>query len=67
MSFYADYDFFNDVVHRYGFDNFVYLWNDTVFHKALKNTFVFVVRCCTHFHYFVTMDCLNVELDYRAQ
>ena len=29
MSFYADYDFFNDVVHRYGFDNFVYLWNDT--------------------------------------
>ena len=43
MSFYADYDFFNDVVHRYGFDNFVYLWNDTVFHKALKNTFVFVL------------------------
>lgn len=43
MSFYADYDFFNDVVHRYGFDNFVYLWNDKVFHIALKNTFIFVL------------------------
>ncbi|MBS4196381.1 carbohydrate ABC transporter permease [Lederbergia citri] len=43
MSFYADYDFFNDVVHRYGFDNFIFLWNDPVFHKALKNTFIFVL------------------------
>lgn len=43
MSFYADYDYFNDVVHRYGFDNFVYLWNDKTFHLALKNTFTFVV------------------------
>ncbi|MBS4201201.1 sugar ABC transporter permease [Bacillus sp. FJAT-49732] len=43
MSFYADYDFFNDVVHRYGFDNFVFLWNDLVFHKALKNTLIFVL------------------------
>ena len=43
MSFYADYDFFNDVVHRYGFDNFMYLWNDEVFHQALKNTFIFVL------------------------
>lgn len=43
MSFYADYDFFNDVVYRYGFDNFVYLWNDQVFHQALKNTLIFVL------------------------
>lgn len=43
MSFYADYDFFNDVVYRYGLDNFVYLWNDPVFHQALKNTLIFVL------------------------
>ncbi|MFJ8064326.1 carbohydrate ABC transporter permease [Psychrobacillus sp. NPDC096426] len=43
MSFYADYDFFNDVVYRYGFDNFVYLWHDQVFHQALKNTLIFVL------------------------
>lgn len=43
MSFYADYDFFNDVVYRYGFDNFIYLWNDQFFHQALKNTFIFVL------------------------
>lgn len=43
MSFYADYDFFNDVVYRYGLDNFIYLWNDEVFHQALKNTFIFVL------------------------
>lgn len=43
MSFYADYDYFNDIVHRYGFDNFLFLFNDPIFHQALKNTFIFVL------------------------
>ncbi len=43
MSFYTDYDFFNDVVYAYGFDNFIRLWNDKNFHTAVKNTIIFVI------------------------
>lgn len=43
MSFYADYDFFNDVVHAYGFDNFVYIFQDDDFYDSLWNTLLFVV------------------------
>ncbi|SOC44608.1 carbohydrate ABC transporter permease [Ureibacillus acetophenoni] len=43
MSFYADYDFFKDIVHSYGFDNFIYIFQDTEFYKSLTNTFIFVI------------------------
>ncbi|WP_100374717.1 carbohydrate ABC transporter permease [Bacillus sp. FJAT-45037] len=43
MSFYTDYDFFNDEVFAYGFDNFVYLWNDPAFHRSVWNTIIFVL------------------------
>lgn len=43
MAFYTDYDFFNDIVYAYGFDNFVFLWEDELFHRALRNTFIYVL------------------------
>jgi len=43
MAFYTDYDYFKDDVKAYGVDNFIYLWNDSEFHLALKNTFIFVL------------------------
>lgn len=43
MSLYTKYDFYTDKVSAWGFDNFVYLWNDPDFHLALRNTLVFVV------------------------
>ena len=43
MSLYTKYDFYTDKVSAWGFDNFVYLWNDRDFHLAVRNTLVFVV------------------------
>jgi len=43
MSLYTKYDFYTDKVSAWGFDNFVYLWNDPDFHLAVRNTLVFVV------------------------
>lgn len=43
MAFYTDYDYFNDDVKAYGLDNFKYLLEDSEFHKALMNTFIFVL------------------------
>ncbi|MBB4823459.1 multiple sugar transport system permease protein [Sporosarcina luteola] len=43
ISFYDDYDYFNDIVYARGFASYQYLWNDPTFHKALWNTFVFVI------------------------
>lgn len=43
MSFYTKYDFFNDIVSAYGFDNFKFLFSDPDFHIAIKNTLIFVV------------------------
>lgn len=43
MSFYADYDYFNDIVKSYGFDNFTFIFQDQEFWTALKNTFIFVL------------------------
>ena len=43
MSLYTKYDFNTDKVSGWGFDNFVYLWNDPDFHLAVRNTLVFVI------------------------
>ncbi|MEQ6376293.1 sugar ABC transporter permease [Bacillaceae bacterium S4-13-58] len=43
MSFYTDYDYFKDIVHEYGFDNFMFIFNDSEFWVAMKNTFIFVL------------------------
>ncbi|RSK27762.1 sugar ABC transporter permease [Bacillus sp. HMF5848] len=43
MSFYIDYDYFNDIVLARGFDNFVYIFSDQEFWLSMKNTLVFVV------------------------
>lgn len=43
MSFYTDYDYFNDVVYERGLDNFLFLLQDPDFHLAMRNTVVFVL------------------------
>lgn len=43
MSFYTDYDFFNDVVYEYGLGNFIQLFQDPNFMTALTNTGIFVI------------------------
>ncbi|MDR4890439.1 sugar ABC transporter permease [Fredinandcohnia sp. QZ13] len=43
MSFYTDYDYFNDIVKEYGFANFTYIFQDEEFWTAIKNTFIFVL------------------------
>ncbi|MED3648333.1 sugar ABC transporter permease [Halalkalibacterium halodurans] len=43
MSFYTDYDYFKNIVHEYGFDNFIYIYNDPEFRTSIKNTFIFVL------------------------
>lgn len=43
MSFYTDYDFFNDIVYEYGFDNFIQLFNDPNFIQGLTNTGIYVL------------------------
>lgn len=43
MSFYTDYDYFNNVVQERGVTNFITLFNDPNFIKALSNTLIFVV------------------------
>ncbi|MBE3594764.1 MAG: sugar ABC transporter permease [Candidatus Carbobacillus altaicus] len=43
MSLYTDYDYYHDIVYRYGFDNFLFLLQDEDFHLALRNTFIFVL------------------------
>lgn len=43
MSFYSDYNFYQDVVYAYGWDNFIQIFNDPNFFLAIKNTFIFVL------------------------
>lgn len=43
LSFYADYDYFRDIVYRYGLDNYRFLLQDPDFHLALRNTAIFVL------------------------
>ncbi|WP_040977951.1 carbohydrate ABC transporter permease [Oceanobacillus jeddahense] len=43
MSFYTDYDYFNNVVHARGIENFILLLQDPNFMKAIQNTFIFVI------------------------
>lgn len=43
MSFYTDYDIYQNKVHAVGIGNFVRLFHDADFYLALKNTFVFVI------------------------
>ncbi|GAB2556622.1 carbohydrate ABC transporter permease [Gracilibacillus alcaliphilus] len=43
MSFYIDFDYFNNVVYERGVRNFIHLFQDPNFIKATLNTFIFVV------------------------
>lgn len=43
MSFYVDYDYFANIVHAYGVDHFIAIFQDPNFIKALINTIIFVV------------------------
>jgi multiple sugar transport system permease protein len=43
MSFYTKYKFSTDTVLSYGVGNYAYLLRDSVFHKALSNTFLYVL------------------------
>lgn len=42
MSFYARYNYFRDAVFERGLSNYVYLWNDPDFWKAVRNTLFYV-------------------------
>lgn len=41
MSFYIRYNYLQDIVYERGFENFVYIFNDSEFKIAIKNTFIF--------------------------
>lgn len=43
MSFYTEYNFYQDVVNSYGVGNFVKIFQDRDFFVAIKNTFIFVL------------------------
>jgi len=43
ISFYTDYDYFNNIVYEYGIDNFIAIVQDPNFITALKNTGIFVI------------------------
>lgn len=43
MSFYQDYNIFSGEVGSYGLDNFIEIFNDPSFFRAIKNTFTFVL------------------------
>ncbi|ADU27898.1 carbohydrate ABC transporter permease [Ethanoligenens harbinense] len=43
MSFYTKYNYFTDVVSRYGLDNYAYIFRDPEFWRSMGNTFLFVV------------------------
>ncbi|MCC5889733.1 MAG: sugar ABC transporter permease [Alkalibacterium sp.] len=43
MSFYAEYNFFQNTVGRYGLDNFQEILTDDQFWLAIRNTFIFVL------------------------
>lgn len=43
ISFYTDYDFFEDVVYERGLDNFLFVFQDREFWLAMKNTFIYVL------------------------
>ncbi|EXJ24095.1 N-Acetyl-D-glucosamine ABC transport system, permease protein 1 [Alkalibacterium sp. AK22] len=43
MSFYTDYNFFQNTVNSYGLDNFITIFNDAQFWLAIRNTFIFVL------------------------
>jgi len=42
MSFYTSFNFIHNVVYARGLDNFYYIFNDSEFWLALRNTFIFV-------------------------
>ena len=43
MSAFKKYDFYTNKGSGIGFTNFVYLWKDPMFHRAVSNTFIFVL------------------------
>ncbi|MGE8202961.1 carbohydrate ABC transporter permease [Heyndrickxia sp. NPDC080065] len=43
MSFYTDYDYFNDLVYARGLANYTYIFHDPEFWRSLKNTLIFVI------------------------
>lgn len=43
ISFYTKYDYVNDIVYKFGMDNYKYVLSDKDFYLALKNTLKFVV------------------------
>ncbi|MFT9077337.1 carbohydrate ABC transporter permease [Ethanoligenens sp.] len=43
MSFYTKYNYFTDVVSRYGLDNYTYIFRDPEFWRSMGNTLLFVV------------------------
>lgn len=43
MSFYTDYDYFNDVVYERGLDNYTFIFSDEEFWRSMWNTLIFVV------------------------
>ena len=43
MSFYTKYKFSTDTVLSYGVSNYTYIFGDSVFQKALSNTFIYVL------------------------
>lgn len=43
MSFYTKYKFSTDTVLSYGISNYTYIFGDSVFRKALSNTFIYVL------------------------
>lgn len=43
LSTFKKYNFFTNVGDGVGFTNFIYLWKDPMFHRAVGNTFIFVL------------------------
>lgn len=43
MSFYTDFNIFQNVVNERGIDNYVEIANDPKFYEALQNTFIYVI------------------------
>ncbi|MBS4193044.1 sugar ABC transporter permease [Bacillus sp. FJAT-49705] len=68
ISFYNDYDFFQDIVYERGIDSYIYLWNDPNFHLALKNTFIFVIGVvpCSIILSLLIAILLNTNIKLRA-
>ncbi|MBS7430529.1 sugar ABC transporter permease [Virgibacillus pantothenticus] len=43
MSFYTDYDYFEDTVYERGLDNYTYIFTDEAFWESMSNTFIYVL------------------------